>query len=308
MIDTFLLVASQVITLFLMMGAGFILAKRGMITREGVPQITAILLNVVVPCLIVNSLQTEKNTELLLELGYVVLGMTAIYGISAIVLHFMFGKKPENTRAPLRFSVIYGNTGFMGLPLIQAVLGDEALIYASVVFVVFIIFNWTHGVVQMGGKEYFSPKHIIFNPGIIGSIIGITLFWFEITLPATVGNAVGFLAEANTPMAMVIIGAQMAWADIPSTFRKPLLYQGASLKLIVIPVIAAIALLPFSLSPLIYCTLIILTATPTASVAAMFAVRFHRDEEFAVQMVTLTTLLSVITLPLMGALAYFWSY
>lgn len=308
MIASFLLVATQVGTLFLMMAAGFVLAKKNLITSTGVPQITTILLNVVTPCIIVNALQTAKNAELLVEMGQTALGMIGIMIVSILIGKFMFRKQPHTTRSPLLFAVIYGNTGFMGLPLVEAVLGDEALIYGSVIFVVFIIFNWSHGVVLMGGKKYLSAKHILINPGVLGSIVGIFLFWFEITLPDMVGNAVAFLASSNTSMAMVVIGAQMAWADFGATFRKPILYQAAAMRLVVIPLLTTILLLPFSLSPLVYCSLVILSAVPAAGATAMFAVRYNCDEETSVQLITLTTLLSMITLPLFGALSHYIAY
>lgn len=308
MLESFLLVASQVATLFLMMSVGFIMVKLGQLNRSSMPQITAILLNFVTPCVIINALQTEKDSDLLVALGITCVIAFVVSAINALIIFPLFRKCDANTRPSIQCCAIYGNTGFMGLPLAQAVLGDEAMIYASVVFLVFMVFNWSHGIGLMGGKESFSLKNLFFNPGIIAAAIGVGLFWFEITLPSVVGNAVGFLAGANTPLAMIVIGAQMAWADIPATFRKPLLFQGASLKLVILPLLTALLLLPFNIPPLIYCTIVILSATPTAGVISMFAVRLSRDEEVPVQMITLTTLLSIISLPLFGALSHLLAY
>ena len=166
-----------------------------------------------------------------------------------------------------------------------------------------MLFSWTHGVVVMGGRKQFSLKTALVNPGVLGSAAGLALFLAGIRLPGLVGNAIGFLADVNTPLAMVVIGAQMAWADLPATFHSPVLYQGAAVKLVLLPLITALALLPLRLSPLLYCTIVILSAAPTAGVTSMFAVRFGQDEESAAQLVTLTTLLSIVTLPLFGVLA-----
>ena len=307
MLSNLLLVAGQVGTLFLMMAVGFVLAKLKKLTPEAVPQISFLLLYVVVPCVVVNALQTDKDPALLRELGVCALVVAVSYVVYALLVLPFFRRRPEGTRASLQFGVVYGNTGFMGLPLVQAVFGNDALIYASVAFVVFMLFNWTHGVIVMGGRKNFSLKTAIINPGVLGSVVGLALFLGGIRLPSLVGNAVSFLANVNTPLAMVVIGAQMAWADLPATFRRPLLYQAAALKLVVIPLITAVAILPLHLSPLLYCTIVILSAAPTAGVTSMFAVRYGRDAESAAQVITLTTLLSIITLPIFGVLATAWS-
>ena len=303
MLSNLLVVAAQVGTLFLMMAVGFTLAKLNRLTKEAVPQLSFLLLYVVVPCVVVDALQTERNPELLRELGLTAIVVSASYVAYALIILPFFRRRPEATRTALQFGAVYGNTGFMGLPLVRAVLGEEALIYASVAFVIFMLFSWTHGVVIMGGRKQFSLKTALVNPGVLGSAAGLALFLAGIRLPGLVGNAIGFLADVNTPLAMVVIGAQMAWADLPATFHSPVLYQGAAVKLVLLPLITALALLPLRLSPLLYCTIVILSAAPTAGVTSMFAVRFGQDEECAAQLVTLTTLLSIVTLPLFGVLA-----
>ncbi len=303
MLSNLLLVASQVGTLFLMVAVGYVLAKRKKLTSGAVPQITFLLLYVVVPCVMVDALQTEYSPALLREMGFAAVVVALSYLAYALIILPFFRRRPEGTRAALQFGSMYGNTGFMGLPLVRAVLGEQALVYATVVFVVFNLFSWTHGVLIMGGRKGFSPKTALLNPGVLGAIAGLLLFLGKIRLPGLVGNAVGFLADVNTPLAMVVIGAQMAWADLPATFRNPLLYEGAILKLAVIPLITALAMLPLGLNPMLYSTIVILSAAPTAGVTSMFAVRFGRDTESSAQMVTLTTLLSIVTLPIFGALA-----
>ena len=289
-----------------MMAVGFVLAKLKKLTPDAVPQLTYLLLYVVVPCVTVNALQTECSPELLREMGATAVIVALSYLAYALIILPFFRRRPESTRASLQFGSMYGNTGFMGLPLVRAVLGDRALIYATVVYVVFNLFSWTHGVLVMGGRKAFSPKTAVLNPGVLGSAVGLLLFLCNIRLPGLVGNAVSFLSDVNTPLAMVVIGAQMAWADLPATFRNPLLYEGALLKLILIPLLTALAMMPLGLNPMLYSTIVILAAAPTAGVTAMFSVRFGRDTGSSAQLVTLTTLLSIITLPVFGALAAAW--
>jgi len=303
MAASLLTVAGQVGTLFLMMAVGFVLAKLGKLKQEALPQLTYLLLYIVAPCVIVNAMQTERDASLMRDLliGFGVIALT--YVIYILITLPLFRRQPEDTRATLRFAAMYGNTGFMGLPLVQAVFGGSALIYASLAFVVFTIFSWTHGMMMMGGRKHFSLKAAIVNPGVLSAIVGLLLFLTGIRLPSVVGNAVGFLADLNTPLAMVVIGAQMESTNLTATFRRGLLYQGTAVKLLLLPLITALVLLPFHLTPLMYCTIVVLSATPSAGVTSMFSIRFGRDSESAAQIITLSTLLSIITLPIFAVIA-----
>ena len=112
-----------------------------------------------------------------------------------------------------------------------------------------------------------------------------------------------FMGSMNTPLAMVIIGGQMARSDILAVIKKPKLYLTAAIKLIFVPALTVFLLLPLKLSPLSYCACVVLSACPTAGITSMFAQMFKRDEATAAQMVTLSTLLSIITLPIFAVIA-----
>ncbi|MEG0441913.1 MAG: AEC family transporter, partial [Oscillospiraceae bacterium] len=172
----FATVIGQVITLFLLMGVGFLLGKRKKITTEGAGQMTFLLLYVVAGCVMVRAMQTEKNPELLRDLAIAAAVTVALYVVYALVSLLFFRKQPPDTRDPLRFGVVYGNIGFMGLPLITAILGETSVIFAAVGFVAFQVGNWTHGVLLMGGREQATAKKAILNPGVIALCIGLPLF------------------------------------------------------------------------------------------------------------------------------------
>ena len=308
MLSNIVLMASQVGSLFLMMGVGYLMAKFGKLSREAIPYISHILVLAVSPCVIITSFQIQKDAALLRELGIGFLAIVGVYLMFAILSHFLFKNSPADTRASMRYGIVYGNIGFMGLPLIQAVLGDEAMIYASLALIVFHLFCWTHGTTLMGGKKYLSIKNIIVNAGILSAIVGLIFFFTEISIPPVILSSLEFMSDMNTPLAMVIIGAQMAWANIADTFRKPILYKGAIVRLLIFPLLTTLLLYPLGLSPLLYCTICILTATPCAGYTTIFSIRHNRDTNTASQLVTLTTLLSIITLPLFGALCQFLAY
>lgn len=308
MLANIILMAQQVGSLFLMMGVGYLMIKFDKLSTEAIPYISNILILAVTPCVIITSFQISKDASLLRELGIGFVAVVGSYVLCAVLARFLFKKQPPDTRASMQYGMVYGNTGFMGLPLIQAVLGDDAMIYASLALIVFHLFAWTHGTTLMGGKQYLSIKNIIVNAGILSAIVGLIFFFAEISLPPVVLTSMEFMASMNTPLAMVVIGAQMASANIADTFRKPLLYRGAVVKLLVFPLLTTLALYPLGLPPLLYSTICILAATPCAGYTTIFSIRHNRDANTASQLVTLTTLLSILTLPLFGALCQFLSY
>ena len=303
MTDYLLMVSSQVGTMFLMMAAGFGLVKAGKLTPEAVPQMTNLLLTVALPCMLVDSLQIERTQALLDAMGYAFLLLAVLYVLYCLLTAPLFRRQPPATGKALRFGVLYGNVGFMGLPLIQMVLGEQAMVYGVINLIVFNLFNWSQGVVLMGGRKQISLKQAVLNPGILGIIAAMLLFFCGITLPSMVGNAVNFLGSMNTPLAMVIIGAQMAQADWQAIFRNRSILLACLLKLVAMPLLTALVLYPLHPEPDLYCTLVLLAGVPTASITAMFAQRYGQDVATSAQMVTLTTLLSILTLPCCGVLA-----
>ncbi|WP_297211742.1 AEC family transporter [uncultured Flavonifractor sp.] len=301
--ENFLLVASQVGTLFLLMGVGYVLTRCGKFGPETQSHTTFLLLYVVVPCLIIDTLQMPRSAHLIQVMGLCMALTLGLYLLAALGLCLLFRRQGENTRIVLRYGAMYGNIGFMGLPLAQAVLGEEGLMFAIVGLVGFTLFVWSHGVLLMGGKGGFSLKKMFLNPGMFGALGGIALFLLDFRLPAVAGNAVAFLGSMNTPLAMVIIGSQMAAADLGATFRNPRLYLSALFKLVGFPLLTALLLLPLRLEPVMYIVLVILAATPSAGYTSIFSQQYHRDTASAAQLVTLTTLCCILTLPCFAVLA-----
>ena len=303
MVQYLLMVSSQVGTMFLMMAVGFLLAKRGLLTQQGIPQMTNLLLTAVLPCMLVDALQIQRTPDLLGAMGYAALLVAGLYVLCCLLSVPLFRRQNPATGKALRFGALYGNVGFMGMPLIQLVLGEHALVYGIINLVVFNVFNWSHGVVLTGGRRQVSLKQAVLNPGIIGTIVALVLFLCGITLPPMVGNAVGFVGSMNTPLAMVIIGAQMASADWGAVFRNRSILVACLLKLAAMPLLAALILYPFHPEADLYCTLVLLAGVPTASITAMFAQRYGQDVATSAQLVTVSTLLSILTLPCCGVLA-----
>ena len=304
MLNDLMTVGGSVLTLLLLMAVGFFLAKKGMLAKAALSQLSKMLLYIVCPAIMIDSLiAEERNGETvraLLIAGAVLVGT---YVLNMILIQACFRKKAPETRGVLRFASIYGNTGFMGIPLIQAVLGEPGMLIAVTSLVVFNISIWTHGAVLVGGKERASLKRAVLNPGTIGFFIAIVIFALGIRLPGPIVNAVGFVGDLNTPLAMIIIGGQMAAVDLKSLFKDAKLYVAAVIKLLVMPLVSLAVLLPFGLDPIVLIAVAILAGCPTAGATSLMCETMGKDSSLGARMVTLSTIFSVITLPVVAALA-----
>ena len=303
MLQALCVVGGSVLTLFLLMSVGFSIGRMGLLSGETLSQLSRILLYVVTPCIMVTSFEVERTPESQGLLLATLAVMTGIYAVYMALSHLLFRREGEAHRGILRFAAVYGNTGFMGLPLIQSALGNEAMMIAVVGLAVFDIVTWTHGRALMGGRSELALKKALLNPAVLGFAGGLLVFFAGWRLPGPVDDAAGYLASLNTPLAMVIIGGQMAQADLREVFSTRKLYLVSAVKLLGIPLLTAAVLLPFQLNPMIYVASVILAGCPTAGATSLFAQSMGKDAAIAARQITLSTLLCILTLPVMAALA-----
>ena len=303
MLSNLLTVTGQVATLFLMMAVGFVLGRAGKITEAGRSQMSYLLLYIVCPCVMVDCFLVKRTPALTQEVAVGSAAALACYLLFFAVSLLFFRRQPADARDTLRFAAVYGNIGFMGLPLVQSILGEEALVYGALALLAFNLTSWTLGVLIMGGRAAFSLRRAVLNPGVIGIGLGLLCFLSGLRFPSPVGAALSFLSDLNTPLAMVVIGTQLAEAHLPSTFRQRRNYLVSFLRLALFPTLTALLLLPLRSSSGLYCALVLLSATPVAGTTSLFAQQFGRDTAPAAESITLSTLLSILTLPLFAVLA-----
>ena len=305
MLDTFFVVGGSVLTLFLLMAVGFVFGRLGLLSDSTLSQMSRILLNVVIPCIMVTAFEVERTAEVDRQLLTAFAALAGTYALYILGSHLLFRGRSEEHRGILRFASIYGNVGFMGLPLIQSVLGGAATMTAAMCLVVFNAVAFTHGMVLIGGKGSMSLKNLVLNPGALGLLAALALYLTGWRLPGPVNSAVGYLGSLNTPLPMLVIGGQMAHADLRLVFGDKKLYAATAIKLVGLPILTALVLLPFRLDSVIFTALIILSGCPTAGITSLFSQNLGKDASLAARQVTLSTLLCLVTLPLAAVLAQF---
>lgn len=303
MLESLFVVGGSVLTLFLLMSVGFLFGRMGLLSGDTLSQVSRILLYVVTPCIMLTSFEVERTAENQAQLLAALAAMAGLYVAYMLLSQVLFPRAGEAHQGIMRFAAVYGNAGFMGLPLIQSVMGDEAMMVAVVGLGIFNAVSWTQGRALIGGRKELSLKKLALNPGIIGFVGGLLLYFTGWRFPGPLDSAVAYLGSLNTPLAMVVIGGQMAQADLVKVFSTRKLYLVSAVKLLAVPMLTALALLPFRPNPVIYVAAVILAGCPTAGATSLFAQSMGKDAALAAQQVTLSTLLCVVTLPVMASLA-----
>ena len=219
------------------------------------------------------------------------------------MLSFLIKQKNENEEKVSRFSVIFANAGFMAIPLQLALFNSDGAFYGSAYVVIFNIMVWTVGLIVMGGK--LTLKKLLLNPGTIGVSAGLIIFLLNIHqyLPTAATTTVQHVANLNTPVPMLVIGYYLSKLDLVKSVIDKRIYFPLFLRLVVCPAICILLLWLVKMDSEVAVPLIVAAACPVAATTTMFSVKFNRDVDLSVKLVSVTTLFSILTLPLCVALA-----
>ena len=302
MLESFLEIVSQVLILFLLMGVGYLCQRLKFIDQAGNSQITHLLLYVVTPCVVFRafliSFDAARLRGLLFMLVFACFSMT----LAIWLCKLFYRNMPVDKRVVHRYAVIFSNCGFMALPLIEALAGDEGVFYGSIFVIVFQIYTWTYGVRLMDKQGGLNLKKVLLNPSILACVLGLPFFLFSIPLPRVPYTAVDYLASLNTPVAMVVIGVHLGYADIRAAFREKSMFLTSFLRLIAVPslCLAALWLVSrwFPVSYPLAAAAMVPACAPSAANGTLFATLFERDSLAASQTMAVSTLFSLLTMPL----------
>ena len=302
MLQDFLTVASQVLTLFLLIGVGVVCAKVKLLSDGAVKALANLVLYIATPCVIVKSCIREFDPAMLWGFLTVIAVAAATHGLLILLAKVVFRDKEEDRRRVFRVATVFSNAGYMAIPLQQAILGDVGVFYCAAYVIVFNVFLWTYGLAEMSGESRLSVKKILLNPGVIGVVVGLLLFVLPIPVPTLIVDGIGHLAALNTPVPMLIVGYYLAQTDLLAALKDGRSWLCMALRLVAAPAVALGALLLCGVRGDLLTSCMICIATPVATSCTMFATRFDRDPRLSVNLVSLSTILSVVTLPLMVAL------
>ncbi len=300
----FINVLTQVIILFILIFIGVILTKAKVLNGTAVKSMTDFVLLLVTPCVIIKSFMREFEPALLKQLLISVAATFLIHIGFIIFSRIILKSKDISAQKVLQFGVIFSNCGFMSIPLQQAVLGDEGVFFAASYIAIFNVFVWSYGVLLMSGdKKYLTPKKLIINPGIIGVTIGLVIFLLSIPVPKILAEPVSYLAALNTPIPMIIIGYHLAHSSLLDGIKNISCLWSIALRLFVFPLSALGIMYLCGIEGSMLVSLAISCCAPIAANTTMFASKYGGDTSLSVNMVSLSTLFSLISMPIVVTLA-----
>ena len=303
-IENLITAATNVSVLYIIVAVGYICDKFGIYTEETARKTVNFLLYFVASCTLVNSfIKIEATPDTVGKFFTAFAVSIATHTIAILINTLTFRNKSDDKNAVYKFASIYGNVAFMALPLAQAVLGDEGVLYCAGGAVVFNLFTFTHGVKLMGKEgTKLSLQKLLVNPGVIAVVIGLPIFLTGIELPYIVTRPVEMLADLNTPVAMLIFGTYLSRTDLKTMLFDKKIYGVAAMKLIVLPLICMGIYYAFGLSGTLLTAVIITASVPSANNTFMFSSVYGRDTATASKTVALVSFLSILTMPVIIAI------
>lgn len=292
-------IVKEITSLFLIMLIGVYGKRKNIINEEINIGLRKILLEITLPLLVINSFSFDFQDEMKRNILIAFIYSIAFFIIATIISYiFLIPIKGDKKRI-LHFANVFSNCGFIGFPVINNLYKAEGMVYGSIFNMVFTIFLWTYGIIIFSNKiNKKNIKKVFSNPSIVAVYIGISMMLLNIKPPSFILESMKMVGNMTTPISMIIVGGILAKVKVRDLFKEVSIYYGAVIKLILIPLTLYIIKLFLKDNSTIINTIIILQAMPAAAMTSIFAANFNKEKEYSAVVVFLSTLLSIITIPL----------
>ncbi len=292
---------STIACLTVLLAIGFFGGKIKLLDESATHHLSALIIKIGQPFLIINSIITQKCTPEKLREGLTVFALGLILHAAMAVLAYFLANpiRLPDERKLSEYSMFFSNCGFMGFPVIQSLYGDDALFSGAFYLMSFHLFVWTYGLVVLArGREdiKITPKKILLNYGTVPCVIGFLLFATQLPLPNFVYSVSSYLAGLCTPVAMLIAGANIARRSLKKMFKSGSLYYTSAVKLIIMPIITATVLYFLGLPDYLVVFATVMASMPSASVITMFGEMYSISPGCAAELVGTSTIFSTATI------------
>lgn len=294
------LVIEKIVMMFLIVLLGILCFQKKVLDDTVIVKLSNFLLIIVNPLVIFVSYQMDFDEALLQNL-LLTLGLSAVtFALQIVLIHLLLPAKGNLNADIERLSAIYGNCGFIGIPLVSSLFGREGVFYMTAYLTVFYLFFWTHGVILMAGKtDVKSTAKNLLSPAIVGVVLGLVCFLTKIRMPSVLVEAMDSVGSMNTPLAMLVAGATLGKSNLVECLKKKRIYWISALKLLLVPAIMIPVLLAMAVPSEVVVTLLIASGCPVGACCTMFALKYKQDGTYASQMFAVSTVLSAMSIPLL---------
>lgn len=304
-------VITSVVILFILIFLGFFIGKRGVVQKDSIPDLSRLVINVTMPVTIFCSMVQQEDRSLLPQVGQIMLMIlifhlcTAVLGILAVRIL----KIPEKEKGIWIFNFMFSNNGFMGFPLALSIYGNAGLFLMAVANVVSNLLIFSVGLKLVTRhypvKEKISLKKMLVNNINISVVIGFIFYLAQIHVPDVGMKLLNYLSNITAGLSMLVVGLSLSRMQIREVFRNRRMFLMVIFRLLIIPLltIAVLKALPFKIPDMLYALVVLMAALPAASSQTMLAEQYQTNIQDAGRAVFLTTLFSVVTIPVVMAIA-----
>ena len=298
-----LLLMNQIIQLFIMIFMGFIIVKANLLKAEDSKILSVIVLYLIIPCVIINAFQVNYTKDTVQGL-LITLAASVLTQIILLIVISVSGKFLHLNEVEIA-SIYYSNSGNLIVPIVTFILGKEWVLYGCVFMSIQLVFIWTHCKKIISRESTYDWRKIVLNINMISIAIGIVLFLTRIHLPAIINNTLSAVGSMIGPASMIVTGMLFAGMDFKQIFANKRVYFVSFLRLIIIPVIALFLIKCSQLSTFssngnkLMLIVFLAIITPSASTVTQMCQVYGNDSQYASAINVVTTLLAIVTMPLM---------
>lgn len=301
-----LLLMEEIIKLFVIMFMGYAVVKAGLMKSSESKSVSVIMVYLVIPCVILNAFQVEYTPDVQKGLLLACAAAVAVHILFLFLTAIL--KKPLHLDVIERATIIYSNAGILVIPLVQELLGQEYVIYSSAYIAVQLILIWTHCKNMLCEEDKLEWKKVLLNINIISIIAGVVLFIFRIQLPSGAQDILNMMNNMIGPLGMLLAGMVIAEVPLQTVFTRKRSYLSAALRLLVYPVFVLGLMKIIQTftaihdSKQILLTVYLASITPACATVTSMAQLYDKDAAYSSSLYVLTTLLSIVTMPVMVGL------
>lgn len=298
-----LLLMEEIIKLFVIMFMGYVVVKAGLMKSSESKSVSVIMVYLVIPCVILNAFQVEYTPDVQKGLLLACAAAVAVHILFLLLTAIL--KKPLHLDVIERATIIYSNAGILVIPLVQELLGQEYVIYSSAYIAVQLILIWTHCKNMLCEEDKLEWKKVLLNVNIISIIAGVVLFIFRIQLPSGAQDILNMMNNMIGPLGMLLAGMVIAEVPLQTVFTRKRSYLSAALRLLVYPVFVLGLMKIIQTftaihdSKQILLTVYLASITPACATVTSMAQLYDKDAAYSSSLYVLTTLLSIVTMPVM---------
>lgn len=298
--ETFLKMLETQSILFVYMAVGYYCRKVNIFSDEMRAKLTDFTVMITLPCMVFKSFLMEFSMDALIQGGVALLIASVMAVVALIAGNLLYNRFVPREKCIMQYGTLVTNSGFAGLPIVGGAFGDEGLLLASLFIIPTRILMWSAGIslFTTGGTRWERTKKVLTNPSIIAVGLGLVWMVFQLPLPGFLRSAVGNLGNCTSPLAMALVGAILADVPLRGIWEPKALYL-AAVRQIVLPVILLVALKGLALDPLTVGVSVTLSGMPIGSTTAILAQKYGADAEFGSKCVFISTVTSLITVPVL---------